>query len=80
MATWSVKVSDEAGTARHEVRVDAADAAEACDLAALDLRGSGVGGPVPRPPDGSRPFSLEREAQMTGDGPPPPRSRGEPGR
>jgi hypothetical protein len=63
-----VTVRSADGSAGHEVRVDAADAAHACDLAALDLRGSGVGGPTPVPPGGGEPFSAEREAQMTGEG------------
>ena len=67
MATFTVKVSDPAGTAVHEVRVDAANAADACDLAALDLRGSGVGGPVPVPPDGAPRLGVDRERQLSDD-------------
>ena len=65
MATWTVTVRAADGSADHEVRVDAADAAHACDLAALDLRGSGVGGPTPNTPGGGS-LAEEREAQMKG--------------
>lgn len=63
MATWTVTVRSADGSADHEVRVDAADAAHACDLAALDLRGSGVGGPTPHTPGGGT-FAAEREEQL----------------
>ena len=63
MATWTVTVRSADGSAVHEVRVDAADAAHACDLAALDLRGSGVGGPTPHAPGGGS-LAAEREDQM----------------
>ena len=57
---WTLTVRAGDGSVNHEVKVDASDAAHTCDLAALDLRGSGVGGPTPTLVDGSRPFSAER--------------------
>lgn len=70
MATWTVTVRSADGSADHEVRVDAADAAHACDLAALDLRGAGVGGPTPHAPGGGS-LADEREARMKGEEPSP---------